>query len=94
MTTIPQYARVMRNAQWDVCMRLGVDMSTATSTERAMAISGLVTQAILVKALVDKGIITDAELLAAINAVRNSPWQPGQEPEHPVPWDTTPVTGI
>lgn len=94
MTGIPQYVRVLRNMQWDICLRFGIDMSTATSTERALALSGLAVQATLIKVLVDKGVITDAELSAAVNAVRSSPWSPGQEPEHPVGWDTTPATGI
>jgi len=94
MATIPQYVTVMRNMQWDICRRLGVDMTTATSTERALAISGLAVQATLINLLVTKGVITDQELLAAVNAVRSSPWQPAQEPVNPVNWDTAPATGI
>lgn len=94
MATIPQYTTVMRNLQWDICRRLGVDMTTATSTERALAISGLAVQAVLINLLVTKGVITDQELLVAVNAVRQSPWLPAQEPVNPVPWDTAPVTGI
>jgi hypothetical protein len=94
MTTIPQYVTVMRNMQWDICRRLGIDMTTATSTERALAISGLAVQAVLINLLVTKGVITDQELLAAVNAVRSSPWSPPQEPVNPVEWNTTPVSGI
>lgn len=94
MATIPQYVTVARNMQWDICRRLGIDMTTATSTERALAISGLAVQATLINLLVTKGVITDQELLAAVNAVRQSPWFPPQEPEHPVDWNTTPVTGL
>jgi len=94
MATIPQYVTVMRNMQWDICRRLGVDMTTATSTERALAISGLAVQATLINLLVTKGVITDQELLAAVNAVRSSPWQPAQEPVNPVDWNTAPATGI
>jgi hypothetical protein len=94
MATIPQYITVARNLQWDICQRLGVDMTTATSTERSLAISGLAVQAVLINLLVAKGVITDAELVAAVNAVRNSPWRPAQEPVNPVDWNTTPVTGI
>lgn len=94
MTTIPQYTTVMRNLQWDICRRLGIDMPSATNTERALAISGLAVQAVLINLLVTKGVITDQELLAAVNAVRSSPWFPPPEPVNPVPWVTDPVTGI
>jgi hypothetical protein len=96
MATIPQYVTVMRNLQWDICKRLGVDMATATSTERALALSALAVQATLINLLVTKGVINDQELLAAVNAIRSSPWQPSHEPENPivVQWNTDPVTGI
>lgn len=94
MATIPQYTTVMRNLQWDICRRLGVDMATATSTERALAVSCLAVQATLINLLVTKGVVTNTELLAAVNAVRQSPWLPAQEPVNPVPWDTDPVTGF
>jgi len=94
MATIPQYTTVMRNLQWDICRRLGVDMTTATSTERALAVSALAVQATLINLLVTKGVVTDAQLLAAVNAVRQSPWLPDQEPVNPVPWATDPVTGL
>jgi hypothetical protein len=94
MATIPQYVTVMRNAQADICLRLGVDLAYSTNTERALAISNLAVQAVLIDLLVRKGVVTEAELLGAINAVRNSPWKP--KPERPTPedWDTTPVTGL
>lgn len=94
MATIPQYTTVMRNLQWDICKRLGVDLSTATNTERALAVSALAVQATLINLLVTKGVVTDAQLLAAVNAVRQSPWLPAPEPVNPVPWDTDPVTGL
>jgi hypothetical protein len=94
MATIPQYVTVMRNLQWDICKRLGVDMTTATSTERALALSALAVQATLINLLVTKGVVTDAQLLAAVNAVRSSPWQPAQEPVNPTDWNTDPVTGL
>lgn len=94
MATIPQYTTVMRNLQWDICKRLGVDMSAATDVERAMAISALAVQATLINLLVTKGVVTNTELLAAVNAVRSSPWFPPPEPVRPVSWDTDPVTGF
>lgn len=94
MATIVQYVRVMRNLQADICLRLGVDMAYATNTERALELSNLAVQATLINLLVTKGVVTDVELLAAVNAVRASAWAPPYEPPSPVPWDTTPVTGF
>lgn len=94
MATLPQYITVMRNTAWDLAQRFGVDVQYEAKSERAQMLAVLGVQAILIDLLVKKGVVTDAELLAAINAVRNSPWQPGRLTERPVEWDTTPVTGI
>lgn len=94
MTTIPQYAKILRDTMWDIAMRLGVDMSQEEKAVRAGLIATLTAQSVLIKALVDKGVITDQELLAAVNAVRSSAWQPGHLPVRPDFWDTAPVTGV
>lgn len=94
MSTIPQYVKLMRDAMWDIAQRLGVDMSEEPKATRAEILANFAVQAVLIKALVDKGVITDAELLTAVNAMRSSPWSPGVLPVHPVDWDTAPVTGI
>jgi hypothetical protein len=94
VSTIPQYVKIMRDAMWDIAKRFGVDMSQEPKATRAALLSDFAVQAVLIKTLVDKGVISDAELLAAINAMRASPWSPGQLPVRPVDWDTVPVTGI
>lgn len=94
MATVPQYVKIMRDAMWDISERFGVDLSQEPKALRAGLLSVLAVQAILIKTLVDKGVITDAELLAAVNSVRASPWSPGSLPARPVDWDTVPVTGI
>lgn len=94
MSTIPQYVKIMRDAMADIAQRLGVDLSQEPKATRALALSNLAVQSVLIKALVDKGVITDTELLAAVNAMRSSAWSPGSLPVRPVDWDTTPVTGI
>lgn len=94
MATLPQYITVMRNTAWDLCKRFGVDVQYEAKSDRAEMLAVLGVQAVLIDLLVKKGVVTDAELLAAINVVRNSPWQPGTLPERPVEWDTAPVTGI
>lgn len=94
MATLPQYVKIMRNTAWDIAQRFGVDMQYEAKSERAQMLAVLAVQAILIDILVKKNVVTDAELLAAINAVRASSWQPGHLPERPEEWDTTPVTGI
>jgi len=94
MATVPQYVTVMRNAAWDIAQRFGVDLQYEAKADRAQMLGILAVQAILIDTLVKKGVVTDAELLTAINAVRASPWQPGHLTERPVVWDTAPVTGI
>lgn len=94
MATIPQYVTIMRNTAWDIARRFGVDLQFEAKSDRAQMLGVLAVQATLIDLLVKKGVVTDAELLAAINAVRASPWQPGYLPERPVEWNTDPVTGI
>jgi len=94
MTTIPQYVKVMRDAMWDIAERFGVDLQYEDKAMRAGLLAALSAQAVLIKVLVDKGVITDQDLLTAVNAMRSSPWSPGSLPVHPVVWDTAPVTGV
>jgi len=94
MSTIPQYVKIMRDAAWDIAERFGVDITQEPKASRAELLSLLAVQSVLIKALVDKGVITDAELLTAVNAMRSSPWSPGPLPVRPVDWDTVPVTGV
>jgi hypothetical protein len=94
MATIPQYTTIMRNTAWDIGMRLGVDVQYESKATRAELVSVLAVQAILIDLLVRKGVVTDQELLTAINTVRASGWQPGHLSDRPENWDTTPVTGV
>lgn len=94
MTSIVQYAKMMRDAQYDIGLKLGVDIAFADSQTRTVLLSNLAIQATLVKILVDKGVLTDVELLTAINGIRSAAYRPDKEPFNPIPWDTTPVTGI
>jgi hypothetical protein len=94
VATIPQYVTIMRNTAWDIARRFGVDLQYEAKSDRAQMLGVLAVQAVLLDVLVKKGVVTDAEMLAAINAVRSSPWQPGHLSERPVEWDTDPVTGV
>lgn len=95
MTSIVQYVKIMRDAQWDIANKLGSDLSGADKQTRVLLLSNLAIQAVLIKALVDSGVISNAALLAALNAVRTDAYSPGQEPTFPVPWEVSPpVTGV
>lgn len=94
MATIPQYVKVMRDLAWDVGRRLGADLSYEPKPTRTALLSVLAVQAVLIDTLVKKGVITDTDLVQAVNAVRSSPWSPEPEPVSSVPWETTPVTGV
>jgi len=95
MTSIVQYVKVMRDAQWDIANKLGADIASSNKEMRVALLSSLAIQAVLIKALVDKGVITDPELQAALAAVRLNAYNPGQEPPFPVPWVISPpVTGV
>lgn len=94
MTSVVQYTKIMRDAQWDVAKKLGVDLAYEDKSLRAMLLANLAVTATLIKVLVDTGNITDVQLLSAINVVRSAAYSPGVEPIDPVIWDTTPVTGV
>lgn len=93
MATIPQYVKQMRDAQWDIARKLGVDLSRADKTTRVLMLSNLVVTAVLVKTVVDQGLVTDAQLKATFSNLRQAAY--ADEPPEPVGWDDVePVTGV
>lgn len=95
MASIVQYVKIMRDAQWDIAQKLGADLSAADRQTRVEMLSALAVQAVLIEVLVTKGVLTDAELLLAINSARtDTSYSPPTEPVMPVVWDTTMVTGF
>lgn len=93
MATIKQYAKNLRDTQYDIALKMGVDISWADITTRVILLSGYVNQAIILKTLVDNGVITDAALKATMDNVRTAVYE--MEPGQPVGWpDVTPVTGV
>lgn len=93
MTTIPQYVKRMRDAQWDIARKLGVDMSHANKEMRVLMLSNLVITAVITKTVVDQGLITDAQLKATLDNLRQAAYT--DEPPEPVGWDDIePVTGV
>jgi hypothetical protein len=93
VTTIKQYAKNLRDTQYDIALKMGVDISRSDITTRVILLSGYVNQAIVLKTLVDAGVITDAALKATMDSVRTAVYT--MEPGQPTGWDDiTPVTGV
>lgn len=68
MAALKIYATNLWKAQRAICQKLGLQVASAPLSERALAVSGDILLATLCKVLVDKGLVTDAELNAAYNA--------------------------
>lgn len=85
MTSIPQYVKIMRDAQWSIASKLGVDISRADKTTRVLMLSTLVVLAVVVKTIVDQGLVTDAQLKATLNTLRQAAYN--DEPPEPTGWD-------
>lgn len=79
-----QYWTMLRTMSRAMSTRFGVDLRMAgVETRAALAVTGAA-NAMLLKLLVDKGIITDAEIQAAyLDAKNNNVWD--QEPVDPDP---------
>ena len=94
MATLPQILKVLRDTAWDISMRFGADIKHSDKTLRAGLYGVLGVQSIILKRMLDKGLMTEAEMMAAINAVRTSDWTPERLTVQPQNWDTTPVSGF
>jgi hypothetical protein len=81
MTTIPTYVQQMRDRQAVIARKLGSDIGQVDKQTRVANLSLLVLLAAVIKTLVDKGVITDAELLATLNAARDDTY--ADEPLNP-----------
>ena len=78
MATVKQYVVNMRNAQQTVAMKLG--SSLADKRSQVLVTSVLAIQAVLIKLLVDKGVVTDAELATALNTALNDTYPDEPDP--------------
>jgi hypothetical protein len=78
VTTVKQYVDALTVKQDYLCSTyFGVDVSRAGSTElRAINLLQKVWLGGLMKALTDKGLLTDAEIDAAINSTLGDGWPP------------------
>lgn len=83
MTTVKQYVQQMRDRQAVVARKLGGDVFRSDKTLRVLNLSELTLLAAVVKTLVDNAIITDAQLLATLDAARDDAYT--DEPIEPSP---------
>jgi len=68
MATVKAYVVAMRTAQQGVAIKLGSSLSDKRT--QVMVTSVLAIVGVLVKLLVDKGVLTDQELQAALNTAQ------------------------
>lgn len=80
-TTVKQYIQALRNRQNLIAKQFGSDITGADKPSRVANLALLVLLAVLIKVLVDKGVITDAELTAALDLARDDNWP--DEPSYP-----------
>lgn len=76
MASLKTYGRTLWDLQQTICNRVGFDLRRSSTETRGLIISMDATFALLIKALVDKGVFTDAELNAAVQSVRNTTFNP------------------
>jgi hypothetical protein len=74
MTTIQQYVSTLYVKQDVVAAKLGVDLSRSSKSDRVMNRCTLILVAVLTKAIVDKGLATDAEMLALLDSAGSVAW--------------------
>lgn len=79
MATAKQYVTQLRNAKLAIGSKLGVDLTTAPKPDRVESLSVLALIGVLVKVLVDKGVVTNNELTTELNAAIADVW-----PDEPV----------
>jgi hypothetical protein len=76
VATAHDYYTTITDWQYKICLVLGVSLPDASMEVRAVAASQRALLSVLVKALIDKGAITGAEITAAWDAAKVDPaWQ-------------------
>jgi len=81
MATVRVYFANLRDLVNDLGRRLGADLPRSPFDQRVGDAGTLAAVAVLAKALTDKGVLTDADLLAAVDTARGEVWP--QEPIQP-----------
>jgi|SRR5689334_13484705 len=72
MATVKQYALQLWSAHKTVCQKLGSDITWGSVDERVRVLGTDVMLGTLIKVLVDQGVVTNAQLTAAYNAVTSA----------------------
>jgi hypothetical protein len=80
MAALKVYGRTLWDLQQTVCNRIGFDLRRAPKEQQAVVIAVDAALSLVIKALVDKGLVTDLELNAAVQAVRNTSFKPLTDP--------------
>jgi hypothetical protein len=86
MASTRAYWNNLKNIRDQIALSMGADVSQADKDTRAISNATLAAVSILAKTLTDKGVVTDAELLARANAALGADgsfWD--DEPIHPPP---------
>jgi hypothetical protein len=83
MATVGQYLVQLQQAGGKMAGQMGVDVTRSMKSDRVVARATLGLLAVLIKLLVDKGVITDADLLTAYGAAGGGSYTP--EPDEPPP---------
>ena len=71
VTTLQQYAEAIWERQKVIAKKSGVELGMTPKELRVLNKSLVVVISTVIKTLVDKGVMTDAELLATLNAARD-----------------------
>jgi hypothetical protein len=89
VATLKTYARTLWDVQQTVGRALGFDLRRSSLEVRALVISVDAALSLILKILVDKGLLSDIELNAAVQQVRNMSFTPLErqppplDPDHP-----------
>ena len=84
MTTVKQYVVALRQREEVIARKMGCLTSQEQKGARILNLSLLVLLSVLIKTLVDKGVITDAELVATLQTAADDIW-PDEGPIVPPP---------
>lgn len=78
MATVQTYVQNILNVQRQVAMKMG--SSVLDKRLRIILASSAVPVAVLIKVLVDKGVVTNLELQNALDAAMNDVWPEAEDP--------------
>ena len=86
MASLKQYVTFMYDRQKIIARKLGCDIRLADKTTRVanLAVLGLI--AVVIKTLTDRGVITDGDLLAQLDVLRDADYD-----DEPVDVDLDPT---